>query len=181
MKILLTGAPGVGKTTAVRKIARLLGERAGGFLTEEIREHGTRTGFAIESLDGQREVLAKRGALPGPRIGPYTVIVRNLEAVAVGALEGAVARGKVVLIDEIGKMEMESEAVRHGILRVLDGPTHVVATLGIARHPFMDAVRARRGVELIEITRENRDGIPARVMELLTRGGGKDEGIVAGL
>ena len=171
MKILLTGTPGIGKTTAIRRIASLLGDRAGGFLTGEIREGGRRTGFAIESIDGRREILADRGALQGPRIGPYTVIVKNLEAVAIPALESAGSQGRIILIDEIGKMEMESAAVRRAILGALDGPARVVATLGVARHPFMDAVRARRDVNVIEIKRENRDDVPRQVLDLLDRGG----------
>ena len=57
--LLLTGIPGVGKTTVLRKVAeRLSGVELGGFLTDEIRVEGKRVGFAIETFDGDSATLA---------------------------------------------------------------------------------------------------------------------------
>jgi nucleoside-triphosphatase len=171
MNLLLTGVPGVGKTTVIERIAALLGDRAGGILTREIREAGRRTGFSIESLDGERRVLATRHRKGGPRVGPYTVIVENLEKVAIRALESAVEAGDVVIVDEIGKMELLSEKFRDIIIRVLDSDVDVVATLGVARNPFLDAIRKRPDTEIIEVTMSNRKEMAARVTGLIAAGG----------
>jgi nucleoside-triphosphatase len=58
-KILLTGPPGCGKTTAAMKIVGSLGKMTvAGFYTEEIREAGRRKGFRWHRLDGRCGTLA---------------------------------------------------------------------------------------------------------------------------
>jgi nucleoside-triphosphatase len=99
MNIILTGVPGIGKTTLIEGVADALGERAGGVVTREIREGGSRTGFAIESLDGERRILASRHFEHGPRVGPYRVSLDSLEAVGVGALRRALDRRQVVVME----------------------------------------------------------------------------------
>ena len=102
-KVLLTGPPGCGKTTVGRKVAGILGGRAAGFFTEEVRDAmGSRTGFRVESIDGRTGELSGKRAGPGPRVGAYVVDVRSFESVALPSLAGEA--GKVFLIDEIGKM-----------------------------------------------------------------------------
>ncbi len=69
--ILLTGPPGVGKTTAVKAVVTLLGGRAGGFYTRELRHRGSRTGFEIVTLDG-------RSAWPAALRCPHSAPRRSL-------------------------------------------------------------------------------------------------------
>ena len=65
--ILLTGVPGTGKTTAIRRTLELLPEiRAGGFVTAAIEEGGRRTGFSISDLNGLTGVLASTTLASGP-------------------------------------------------------------------------------------------------------------------
>jgi len=92
-KILLTGPPGVGKTTVIRKIAALLSAEASGFYTEEKREGGRRVGFDIVTLNGRRAPLSHM-EIPGKtRVGRYGVDIQSLEAVAVPAIEEALQSG----------------------------------------------------------------------------------------
>src|SRR5262249_55178021 len=85
--LLLTGRPGVGKTTVIRAVAnRLPRSRLAGFVTEEIRVRGERRGFALVTLDGRRRVIAHVDR-EGPRVGKYGVDVETLEALARSALE----------------------------------------------------------------------------------------------
>ena len=167
MNLVVTGVPGIGKTTLVDRVVEVLEDRAGGVLTREVREGGSRTGFAIESLDGQRRVLASCHFKEGPKVGRYRVSVENLEAVGVGAVRRALSRRQVVIIDEIGKMELISPAFKAIILEALESDLPTVATMGVSRIAFMDAVRKRPDVEIIRITAANRDGLRDRVLDML--------------
>lgn len=168
--ILLAGVPGIGKTTVIRKIAACLGALAGGVVTEELRERGRRVGFTIESLCGEKMLMATTRNLPGPKIGRYTVIVENLEKVGIAAIERALDDDRIVLVDEIGKMEMLSLGLRQTILKALDSRSDTVSTLGVARHPFLDCVRSRDDVRVFEVTLGNRDTLPGDIVAML-RGG----------
>jgi nucleoside-triphosphatase len=177
MNIVLTGIPGIGKTTLIRRIANALGDRCGGFTTREIRKDGVRTGFGIESLDGRRGILASKGAPEGPRVGPYTVDVESLEAVGVGAVGRALEAGKVVVIDEIGKMELMSERLKGIIIAAFESELPVIATMGVSRNAFMEGIRKRKDTEVLSVTAANRNDLESRVLALIESGlsGGNPE------
>jgi nucleoside-triphosphatase len=169
MNIVLTGVPGVGKTTLIGNIIESLGDRCGGIITRETRQNGVRTGFTIESLKGACAVLASRGGGEGPKVGPYVVNIANLETVGIDAVRRALEHKAVVIIDEIGKMELISSRFRTIIIEALDSETPVVATMGISGNTFMDAIRMRTDVNLITITTGNRNALKKRVLDLLER------------
>jgi nucleoside-triphosphatase len=167
-KILLTGVPGVGKTTLIREIARLLGGKAGGFYTEETREGRTRTGFDIVTLDGRRAALSRVNMASRFRVGKYGVDLDGLDSVAVRAVEDSIDRNQTIVIDEIGKMELFSEAFRHSVARAFDSPNLVVAVVMLKSHPFADQLKQRPGVETIEVTMSNRDRLAPDIVRKLT-------------
>lgn len=109
---LITGRPGVGKTTLIRSLSEALGSRAGGFHTEEIRESGERKGFRLLTLDGRSGVFAHVELLARTpnRVGRYGVDTSVLERLGLTAVNEAATRCQVVLVDEIGKMELHSPA-----------------------------------------------------------------------
>jgi nucleoside-triphosphatase len=165
LRVLLEGRPAVGKTTVARRLAELLTEAGvplAGFVTEELHEHGRRVGFAVETLDGARAVLAHVDFPGPPRVGKYGVDLAAFERVALPALVSPPERG-VVLIDELGKMELASEAFCAAVSRLLDEPVALVATVHVARHSFTDALKQRSGVEVVRVTHGNRDELPAQL------------------
>jgi len=166
---LLTGRPGAGKTTCLRRALALLGRPAGGFFTEEIREQGTRVGFALETLEGRHAVLAHVRRRGGPRVGKYGVDIAALDDVGVPAIRAAVDEGRLVVVDEIGKMEAASARFRQAVEDALRSPAGLIGTILSAPHPWADRIKADPVVRLIEVTPENREGIPARLVTLLTR------------
>lgn len=143
MNLLLTGPPRSGKTTAVAQIvARLAPLRPVGFYTREIREHGERTGFMLVSLDGDAQVFASVHFRRGPRVGRYRVDVGVLEAF-LDRLHLLEVETKVVVIDEIGKMECLSQRFVETVRRLLDSDKLVLATVALKGHPFIEEVRSR--------------------------------------
>ena len=171
IKILLTGRPGVGKTTVIKKIARTLGERAGGFFTEEIREKGKRVGFAIEELGGRKGILAHKGIKSKFRVGRYGVNLSGIEEIGVAAVREAVAKRKVLVIDEIGKMELYSEKFKEALVEALDADTHLVATIMLKDTGLTRTLKTKPGVKVIEITKENRDELTKKLISRFRRAG----------
>jgi nucleoside-triphosphatase len=169
-RFLLEGRPGAGKTTVAERLVPLLrdaGLPLSGFVTREIRKRARRVGFAIATLDGRHGVLA-HVEFPGPpRVGKYGVDVAVIERIGVPALR-APGAGGVVIIDELGKMELASEAFRDAVSHVLDEGVALVATVQLGRHPFTDALKARPGIERLKVTRETREQLPERLAKLLS-------------
>jgi nucleoside-triphosphatase len=165
--VLITGPPGIGKTTIIQKIAGQLGERAGGFYTTEMRSGGQRTGFGIVTLDGKTAPLALAGEGGGPRVGRYSVNVVGVDQVAVPSILYAMSESKIVVIDEIGKMELHSVAFRNAVHRALSAPMPLVATVMERPNEFCDEIKRRPDVMLLSVSIQNRDEMPGEVVDLL--------------
>lgn len=160
--LLLTGVPGVGKTTVIRRVAeRLAGVRLGGFYTAEMRVAGGREGFRLIGFDGSERVLAHT-RFPAPRVSKYGVDVAALDAAVATLLDPEA--GVVFLVDEIGKMECLSEHFVIAMRRLLDSDHMVVATVARRGGGFIAEVKRRSDVTLWEVTRANRDALPAEVL-----------------
>ncbi len=150
--ILLTGPPGCGKTTIIKDVlARLKSVKAGGFHTSEIREKGARKGFKITSLDGREAVLAQIDFKGPQRVSKYGVSIENLEKIGLKAINDAIQDADIIVIDEIGKMELFSEKVRGAILKALDSPKRVLGTIMMADNPFADKIKERKDVKVIAV------------------------------
>jgi nucleoside-triphosphatase len=160
MRLFLTGNPGVGKTTLVRAVAeRLQGIKCAGFYTEETRQRGQRTGFKIVTLDGQERILASLGNRK-PTVGKYSVHVEEFEKLILRYLDPVTTPTDLYVIDEIGKMELLSGQFRVRITELLAQRTNLLATITKQGNGFVDQIKCRRDVEIIEVTRKNRDELP---------------------
>jgi nucleoside-triphosphatase len=169
VRLLLEGRPGIGKTTAARRLLTLLQEvglPVGGFTTAELRAGGRREGFLVEAASGAQARLAHVD-LPGPpRVGRYGVDLAAFERVALPAL-GDPGLGGVVVIDELGKMELASAAFRAAVLELLGRDVAVVATVHRAHDRFTEALRRRPDVRVIRVTEATRDALPEQLMDCL--------------
>jgi len=156
---LLTGRPGTGKTSLIKQAVAELGVSAGGFYTEEIRDKGTRLGFKLVTLDGEEVVLAHVSIHSPYRVSKYGVDVEGLERVGVAALRRAAAGAQLVIVDEIGKMELFSAAFRESILAVISSGKRVLGTIMLAPNPWADAIKRLPQVKLVELTKTNREQV----------------------
>ncbi len=168
--LILTGRPGVGKTMIIKHIASALGARAGGFYTEEIRGPGGRKGFRVVTLDGEEATLAHVDIRSRSKVGRYGVNVAAFERVGVAALRAAIQQAEVVVFDEIGKMELFSPQFKSMAIKAIDGGKPVIATAMMGSHPWVDALKQMPGVMTVEVTKQNRDAMAARVLGWLETG-----------
>ena len=174
-KVLITGEPGSGKTTAIKKIVEKLGNRAIGFWTEEVRDPKTkkRTDFRIVTTDGKKKIFASKIFTSKKLVGSYGVNVKYFEEIALPLLERAINearkdRRKVIVIDEIGKMELFSKPFRELVREIFyNDRLNVVATIPIRDvHKVVSEIRRLPGVIHIHLDRTNRDLIPDEVVQL---------------
>lgn len=156
-RILLTGRPGCGKTTLIQRVVKNLVEPAGGFYTKEIRKRGRRIGFKLVTLDGKEAVFADINFKTPERLRKYGLDLAKLETVGVAAIGEAVRTRKLVVIDEIGPMEIRSAAFRDAVTEAFDSNVSILATIFARSLPFTDAIKKRRGVILIEVRGDNRE------------------------
>lgn len=161
--ILLTGLPGIGKTTLIHKVVSALEQRdLAGFYTEEIRSKKSRLGFKIKTLSGQEGILAGVDVKSPYRVGKYGVDLRDFEQIAIPSIDcynKEVRLRRIIVIDEIGKMECFSELFKQKVIECLDSTKRVLATIAFRGGAFIDCLKIRPDVTLIQLTEKNRDQI----------------------
>ena len=166
MKIFITGNPGIGKTTVIKKVIEKLGKGVIGFYTEEIRKEGKRIGFEmVEIPSNTRYLFASTQKIGNVRFGKYYLNLKPLERV-IKEIEKEEGRENIIIIDEIGRMEFFSRKFRDFIKNLLNSNKTLVATL----HRSYKKEFGKYG-KIFEVTKENRDFLPERIVEILTKGG----------
>jgi nucleoside-triphosphatase len=163
MALLLTGRPGVGKTTVVRTAAlKLGGFRLVGFYTEEIRAGRERRGFRLVTFGGEEAIIAHVD-LPPPRVSKYGVDVAMLDRFA-ATLGDPGDRSAIYLVDEIGKMECLSMAFVHAMRRLIESGVPLIATVAQRGSGFIDEVKRRHDAVMWTVTEATREMLPDRVV-----------------
>ena len=137
-----------------------------GFTTEEIRSAGQRVGFRLETFDGRGVVLARVDLRSRHRVGRYGVDVEALDSLVESALS-LVESVDVYFVDEIGKMECFSPRFVTAMTALLDSDCLLIATVAVRGGGLITEAKHRGDVELWQLTRENRDHVPARLVAWL--------------
>ena len=168
--LFVTGLPGTGKTTLIRKVLERLppGMTASGFHTAEIRESGERVEFAVSTLDGRSGLLSHIRFGGGARVGRYGVDIKGFEGLVLPLLEAGMAG--LCVVDEIGKMECFSRAFCDKVRALLDSEVPVLGTVALNGGGFIAEVKARDDVALFEVTVKNRDVLPGEILRILSSG-----------
>lgn len=173
--LLLTGKPGVGKTTLIKQIINNLDrKKLQGFYTQEVRISGSRVGFDIMFLDGTPSCKLARiengpSATRTARVGRYSVYVDEFELHALPKLSKS-SCGCYIIVDEIGKMEILSSKFKRTVNKLLccDDVT-LVGTIPVGENvpKFVKDIRNMQNVEIVEVTHGNRDSIFEKLKNIL--------------
>ena len=155
-KVLLTGRPGSGKTTLIQRVVKNLALPAGGFYTEEIRQRGRRVGFKLITLEGKEAVFADVNFKTSERVGKYGLDLAKLETVGVPAIHEAVSAQQLVVIDEIGPMEIRSAIFRDAVTKIFETRVPILATITARPFPFTNAIKKRPDVRVVDVRPNNR-------------------------
>lgn len=168
-KILITGLPGCGKTTLIKEILKEVKVKACGFYTQEIRENKKRVGFEIISLSGKKGILAHLNFESPYQVSKYKVNLSDLEEIGVKEILKGEKEGKVIVIDEIGKMELFSEKFRKAIEKIFSGKNLVLATITFKPNPFIDKIKKGKDINLFYLKRENFSQVKEKVKKIIEK------------
>lgn len=168
--LLLTGAPGVGKTTLLMKLVDALKESGicvGGMISREVRESRKRIGFEIIDLTSSRRGwLAHINQKNGPQVGKYRVNIEDLNIVGAQAVTEALTKCEAIAIDEIGPMELFSKRFKEAVRKALESNKLVLAVVHWkAQDTLINEAKKRKDVEIINVTKENREQLKELVTE----------------
>jgi nucleoside-triphosphatase len=173
VKIGITGLPGSGKTQTLLRIIHLLeeeGVNVGGMVTEPIVEKQRRTGFQITDwMTKEHEVFAHEGLKSRVRSGRYGVNLTALEGLGIRSLVEARENADVIVIDEVGKMEVESDLFTQAVVDTLDAKKSIIMTLHKkSRNPLLQDIRRRDELRLLEVTPINKNLLAFKIVHLIT-------------
>jgi nucleoside-triphosphatase len=168
-KILITGLPGCGKTTAVMQIVKSLEcKKVAGFYTQEIRLGDTRKGFRWTCLDGATGILAHVDIKGQFRVGKYGVDVAGFEKSVVPVLDIEQSDAELFIIDEIGKMECLSKKFEAAVRGLLESDKSILATVAKKGTGLISEVKDYPNVKLFNLTSQSREKTIAEVLEILS-------------
>ncbi len=157
VRILITGPPGCGKTTLIKRVARSISVPFCGFFTNEIRQGGKRVGFEIESFAGNKAVMSHVDIESPYSVGRYGVDIESIEGIAVFEIEIALSENRLLIVDEIGKMELFSKRFKDLILKVFQTEIPFVGTILYKPHPLCDRLKSSHGAKLLTLRKSKND------------------------
>jgi len=170
---LVTGSPGVGKSTAVSKIVLRLksaGVIVGGCTTSERKSGGVRIGFEVRDLTtGRVGQLASVASKFGPRVGRYRVNLTDVARVGASGLEAAAASSEIIVIDEVGPMELVSPEFRRGVQRCIESGKPILAVVHERLEDDLLNELRTKATATLNLSVENRNEVTEELAEALLK------------
>ena len=160
-KILITGPPRSGKSTLIVRLIKYISKRqitAYGFLTPEVREGNNRIGFDIVDIKTkEREKLARKGSFNTKHhVGKYCVFIEKFEKFLSHFENIKFQQDDLIIIDEIGKMELFSKKFQEFIIKIFASNISIIATIGLTvKHSMKDHLLNLPNVKLFNLNSQN--------------------------
>nr|AAY54986.1 IP06602p [Drosophila melanogaster] len=176
--IILTGPPGVGKTTLVHKICSALQDRGRilqGFYTEEMRGASQRIGFDVVTLAGKRAILSRKNPgdqLRRPKVGEYSVFVQDFDSLALPVLgtQDSQPEPDLLVVDEVGKMELLSKRFESAMADLLKKKRALLVTIPEkSTLALVEQLRKSAGSKIYQVTKFNRNALAGEITEEITK------------
>ena len=169
----MTGPPGIGKTSVLRRVVPELKNRdydVGGMICREVREGGLRVGFEIMDLStGQRGWLAHVNQSTGPKIGKYRVNLTDLDVIGAGSILDALQNADILAVDEIGPMELLSPAFSNALLKAVESSKPLLGTIHYRlSNSLVDRIKMREDTEILKVTYENRENLQNLIVDKIS-------------
>jgi len=164
----LTGRPRVGKTSVLLRainILKALNYKIGGMVSAEIKKE-VREGFEIVNLlTNHKGWLAHIYQNTGPRVGKYRVNLNNLTRIGADSILQAIKEADIIVIDEIGPMELFSIDFKDALIKGLKCKKPVIGTIHYRiRDKLIDPLIVEENVEILEVTYENREKLHTMIV-----------------
>jgi nucleoside-triphosphatase len=168
--ILLTGLPGCGKTTLIKRVVQRLNHlRLAGFYTQELLgANGRRVGFEAIGLNGNSATLAHVSSNSKVRVGRYGVELAGFERLINKEL-AADPEVELIVVDEIGKMECFSRRFVELVRKLIESRSPVLASVAMKGGGLIQDVKRLSDAELITVSTGNRDGLVEDLVERFTQ------------
>ena len=155
----------MGKTTLIKKLSEALKHlHPVGFYTAEIREGGVRKGFELISLEGKKGLLSHKEIRSPYKVGQYKVDIQGFEDFLI-SISFSNPSTRLIVIDEIGKMECFSDQFKKIMKEILNSEKWVIATVAFKGSGLIAEVKERKDVRLLEITKKNRVSLFSEILK----------------
>ncbi len=158
---IITGRPGIGKSTVCRRVIELLRDRSlkiGGVICPEVRSNRVRIGFKIiDLMTGREGWLAHVNFNTGIRVGKYQVNLKDLNEIGVSAIKNAMKSADVIVIDEVGPMELKSSEFKKVVFEAFKSSKPVIAVVHWRLSSWIASSTKELNPRIYRVNMANRD------------------------
>lgn len=172
MNVILTGGPGVGKSTLLRRVIDKYNNKVG-FTTTEVWEGKNRLGFEVYTSAEDKQTITSTTNVTNDtnnKVGKYYVDINKLDNMLLEIHK--YTSNDLLYIDEIGSMQLLCPSFKSMCLDYLDSDNRCIATIKLTNtdskfSKFIKEIKSREDVTLIEVTKDNRDLLLETILKLL--------------
>lgn len=165
--ILITGKVGVGKTTLVKRLLQYISVPWCGYFTERIKDGGKTLGHKMVTSDGRSKVFADRRWEELPQFGQMGVRREVFEQLGVDILRQARQSAELIVMDELGFMEANTENFHHEVFLCFDCALPVVAVIKEAAAHHWSSLLSRQHAKVFDVSLHNRHLLLPELLEHL--------------
>lgn len=171
--IVITAVPHTGKSTLLQKVIAEIPQKRGFYAREQKDARGVRTGFECVTNNEKHDPfpLAYVSDEKSPyRVGKYVVNLDHLDTYCKWSMNFSVGESDMLYIDEIGQMQLYSEPFKKYVLKCFDSEATTISTISaIYYDPFIEEIKKRTDVILLELTEKNRNSMAEYILTLVRK------------